>query len=374
MTACTGRLSARAVAATAVRSVAGIVVRMIAGLAVRATAGFAVAACAGLAACGAGEPPHEEYALSGATMGTAYSVKLVAPPADLDRGRLHDDVDAALAAVERSMSTYLPDSELSRFNATRDTGWFEVSAALCEAVAGALSISMQTGGAFDVTAGPLVNLWGFGPESVRSEPPGAAEVAAALQTVGHAKLHTDCTIPALRKDVAELYVDLSAFAKGHAVDEIAALLDARSVVNYLVEIGGELRVSGRNARGEPWAVAIETPARAARSVQKIANLTDTAIATSGDYRNFFEHEGRYYSHTIDPTSGRPIAHDGASVTVVATPAAYADAMATALLVMGPEKGVAFAERADIAAYFLSRSADGIEERMSRRFAEEVEGR
>lgn len=334
-------------------------------------AGIVAASLACLASCGADRSSYKAYALSGASMGTTYDVEIVAPPADLDRRRLRDDIADRLAVLERSMSTWLPGSELSRFNAAHDTGWFEVSPALCEAVADALSIGRMTGGAFDVTAGPLVNLWGFGPAGIRSEPPAEEEVAAALRRVGHAKLHADCGRPALRKDIADLYVDLSAFAKGYAVDEIAALLEERSVENYLVEIGGELRLRGMNARGERWAVAIETPLRAGRSVQRIIGLTDTAIATSGDYRNFFEHEGRHYSHTIDPISGRPVAHEGASVTVVAALAAYSDAMATALLVMGPEKGLAFAERVDIAAYFLSRSQDGIEERMTRRFTERV---
>jgi thiamine biosynthesis lipoprotein len=203
------------------------------------------------------------------------------------------------------------------------------------------------------------------------EPPSEEAVQAAMSNTGHARLHVDCEAPALRKDVAGIYVDLSAFAKGHAVDKVADLLDTRALQDYLVEIGGELRLRGINAKNENWAIAIETPDRGARSVQTVLHLTNTAMATSGDYRNFFEYEGRHYSHTIDPRTGFPVTHDGASVTVVADTAAFADAAATALLVMGPDDGLALAERESISAYFLLRLGSGFEERVSSLFANEV---
>jgi thiamine biosynthesis lipoprotein len=307
-------------------------------------------------------------------MGTTFSVKVIAPPADLDLASLQHEIQDTLDAINQAMSTYLDDSELSLFNTSSSTDWVEVSTELCHAVEAAQVISQFTDGAFDVTVGPLVNLWGFGPLESVATPPGDERIARTMDDTGHTKLHTDCGKPALRKDVSGLNIDLSAFAKGHAVDRVADLLDERALIDYLVEIGGELRLRGLNGKSEKWAIAIETPDRTARSVQTVLDLTDTGMATSGDYRNYFEHNGNHYSHTIDPRTGRPVTHNGASVTVVADTAAFADAAATALLVMGPEAGLALAERESIAAYFLLRLGSKFEERMSSLFAAEVMGR
>jgi thiamine biosynthesis lipoprotein len=178
------------------------------------------------------------------------------------------------------------------------------------------------------------------------------------------------TRPAVRKDLAGLYIDLSAYAEGYAVDRIAGLLDERGIDNYLVDIGGELRVRGHNADGEPWAVAIEEPLDAERRVHTIIRLTDRAVATSGDYRNFFEYEERRYSHEIDTRTGRPVTHSLASVTVIADTAAYADGMTTALMVLGPEEGLALAISRNIAALFLVRSPSGFTEHATPAFAAE----
>lgn len=331
---------------------------------------FALAALA-LAGCGRGADTVWE--LTGSAMGTTYSVKLAQPERGLDLERLKADIETTLETLEQSMSTWRADSELSLFNRAVTTDWFDVSARLCSVVSSAQAMSRLTDGAFDVTVGPLVNLWGFGPDGMRDEPPPAERVDALSRAVGFERLHTDCERPALRKDVSALYVDLSAFAKGYAVDELGHLLESLSVTNYLVEVGGELRLRGVNGAGVPWAIAIETPARTARSVQTVVRLTDTCLATSGDYRNYFEHGGTFYSHTIDPRSGRPVAHSAASVTVLADEAASADALATALLVMGPDDGAAFAERHDIAALFVLRTEDGYTERQSARFRAEVAG-
>lgn len=324
-----------------------------------------------LGACGdaARELPVQE--LVGSTMGTTFSIKVVAPPETLDLPALQRDIEAVLDGINGAMSTYLDDSELSRFNASDSVDWVEVSPQLCHAVEAARVVSEFTGGAFDVTVGPLVNLWGFGPDESGYEPPGNDAVTTAMQDIGYTKLDVDCSMPALRKASAGVYVDLSAFAKGHAVDEVAELLDARALPEYLVEIGGEMRMRGSNARSEPWAIAIETPDRSGRSVQTVLHLSDAAMATSGDYRNFFEHEGRFYSHTIDPRTGYPVTHSGASVTVVADTAAFADAAATALLVLGPDAGMELAEQESIAAYFLLRLDSEFEERMSSLFATKV---
>ena len=332
---------------------------------------FLPALCAALGACGdsARERPFQE--LVGSTMGTTFSIKVIAPPETLDLAALQHDIQATLDDINGRMSTYIDTSELSRFNASDSVDWVEVSPELCHAVEAARVVSEFTDGAFDVTVGPLVNLWGFGPTESNVQPPGNDAVTAVMQDIGYRKLDVDCSKPALRKTVPGVYVDLSAFAKGRAVDIVAELLDARALPDYLVEIGGEMRMRGSNARSEPWAIAIETPDRAGRSVQTVLHLTDTAMATSGDYRNFFEHEGRYYSHTIDPRTGYPVTHDGASVTVVADSAAFADAAATALLVLGPEAGMILAEEERIAAYFLLRLDSEFEERVSSHFAARV---
>ena len=312
---------------------------------------FLVASCGG--------PPSWE--LTGGTMGTRFSVTIAEPIEEPLRNQLQRDIEAQLADLENAMSTYLVDSEISRFNSSTSTGWFAVSESTCYAVQAAQGVSRLSGGAFDVTVGPLVNLWGFGPATVELKPPPQAAIDAALERVDYRRLHTDCDRPALRKERADVYVDLSAYAKGLGVDEVAELLEAGGIENYLVEIGGEIKLHGVDAGGDQWAVAIETPSGDRRTASRIVSLSDKAMATSGDYRNFFEYEGQRYSHTIDPRTGRPTRHGLASVTVIADRAALADALATALLVLGPDEGLALARREGIAAYFQVRSADGFAE-------------
>jgi thiamine biosynthesis lipoprotein len=303
-------------------------------------------------------PEHE---LGGRTMGTTFSVKLVSPPEALSREQLGKQIHATLARVENLTSTYLVHSELSAFNSNLSTEWARVSPQFCDVIERAVEVSKHTEGAFDITVGPLVNLWGFGPGGVVLQPPTDEEISAAMSRVGFHHLQTDCSQPAVRKDIADLYVDLSGWAKGFAVDELAALLDSHSLTNYLVEIGGELRARGYNAEQQDWSIAIEKPVENERSPQTILRLTDSGVATSGDYRNYFDYEGKRYSHTIDARNGKPVSHTLAAVTVLSESAAYADAMATALLVLGPQAGPLLAERLGIAAYFLLRGEDGIEE-------------
>ncbi|MDH5304257.1 MAG: FAD:protein FMN transferase [Gammaproteobacteria bacterium] len=309
--------------------------------------------------------------LSGATMGTTFSIQLVAPPHGVSMTTLEDQVTKTLASIEASMSTYRPDSELSRFNAHSGSDWFVVSAELCAVVAAAQGLSHLTGGAFDITVGPLVNLWGFGPDITVAQPPGAERIAEAMRLTGNQHLQTDCSVPALAKALPALYVDLSAYTKGYAVDRIASLLSDFGASNYFVEIGGEIRVTGSNAHNQPWSIAIEAPHRGASSVTRVVELSDASMATSGDYRNYFEHDGRIYSHTIDPRSGYPVSHSVAAVSVVADSTALADGLATALLVLGPIEGMQFAEQQDIAALFQLRTDAGVQERMSTRFAREL---
>ena len=317
-----------------------------------------------LAACG--DKRLTEYQLSGPTMGTHFTVAIAAE-LKFDKENLRIQIHAALDDVNRRMSTYLADSELTQFNHSRSTDWIPVTPELCGTVNSSLALGILTGGAFDITVGKLVNLWGFGPDGSRNEPPADADIAAAKLMTGHEKLHVDCDRPAMRKDHADLHIDLSAYAKGLAADDIAALLDKEGFANYLVEIGGDLRARGHNADNVKWRVAIEQPDEAGGAVARIIHISDRSVATSGDYRNFFESEDQRYSHTIDPRTGRPVTHNMASVTVLADSAAYADALATALMVIGPEDGLAFADKEGIAAYFLLREDNGITERMSPHF-------
>ncbi len=313
-----------------------------------------------LAGCGS---EGRTLSLSGATMGTTWSVQVAQPPESLDPDALLADITRTLAEVNDRMSTYQPDSELSRFNAEDGTGWFEVSPELVGLADKARSVSEQSNGAFDVTVGPLVNLWGFGPEVTADQIPAQADIDAALARVDWRKVETRMAPPALRKAAPDLYVDLSAIAKGHGVDRIADLLAEAGIEHYLAEIGGELRGHGLNAAGEPWRIAIERPDVDRRAVLTVVSLQDRAMATSGDYRNFFELGGRRYSHTIDPATGRPVDHALASVTVLAEHCADADAWATALLVLGPERGRVLADELGLAALFVERVGD--EARVSR---------
>lgn len=321
-----------------------------------------------LVACGDDHRQLPMLELTGATMGTNFNVKLVSPPLQIDTEVLQAQIESGLARIEQRMSTYRTDSELSLFNRSESTDWVEVSAELCGVIEQALSVSAITG-AFDITVGPLVNLWGFGPSDALPEPPEAVTIAQTLQDTGFDLLHNDCAIPAIRKDRAGVYIDLSAYAKGYAVDQIVKLLTEQRLMNYLVEVGGEVRMHGHNARKNLWSIAIEKPDDFESSVQTIVQLTDVAIATSGDYRNFFVFAGQRFSHTLDPQTGYPVTHNTAAVSVISDTAAFADAMATAMLVLGVDAGLALAEREGIAAYFLLRTDSGVEEYASQAFAD-----
>ncbi len=316
-----------------------------------------IVALLALGACSTDAP--DEIIIAGNTMGTQFTVKLVAHAPDVTF--LESQIQTSLNDVNRMMSTYEAESEISTFNATRSTDWVPVSENFCSSVEQALELSALTDGAFDITVAPLVNLWGFGPDEMIEGTPNDAQITALLKRVGYRNLHADCSRPALRKDIPELMLDMSACGKGLAVDELAELLDATGIDNYLVEVGGEIRLRGHNVDGKPWAIGIERPLTSERRPHTIVHLTDTALATSGDYRNFFEADGQIYSHTIDTRTGKPVTHTLASVTVIDRSAYRADALATALLVMGPSKGMEFAIGEGIAAMFLSRDEAGITE-------------
>jgi len=311
-----------------------------------------------LGACSDAADRDDFIAITGPTMGTSYAVKLYDTDGDTDADALQPQIDDLLEGINDQMSTWRPASELSQFNKSRDSSWFPVSAELAYVVEAAASISALSGGAFDVTVGPIVNLWGFGPERSDARPPSEKNIERAMERVGYRQLAVRASPSALRKQHPGVTVDLSAIAKGFAVDELARLLDARHIPSYPVEIGGELRARGSKPDGSPWKVAIERPLAGERSVQSVVTLYDRSIATSGDYRNYVEKGGKRYSHTINPRTGRPIAHGLASVSVITTSAMRADALATAIMVMGPEEGYRLAEQEALAVQLIIRCGDG----------------
>jgi len=303
--------------------------------------------------------------INGRTMGTTYSVQIPSI-SSTEREKISAEIESALDSVNASMSTYLADSAISRFNRSRSTDWQTVPASLAVVTSSALQLSQQSDGAFDATVSPLLRIWGFGSDVKEDESlPSTTEIADALRITGHARLKVRLSPPALMKQVAELQIDLSAIAKGFAVDTIASIVQTRGYENYLVEIGGELRVSGSNEAGQPWSIGIENPA--ANSPLQRLDLVDGGIATSGDYRNFRVQSGRRYSHIIDPRSGVPISHDLASVTVIHKNAMLADGWSTALMVLGPEDGLALANTQELAALFIVRTDNGFLTRQSRSF-------
>lgn len=305
-----------------------------------------------LAAC---ERQQSVVHLVGATMGTQYSVKVVNPGAR-DPDELRSAIDALLMEINAAMSTYLADSELSLLNTNGSTDWIAISERLYDVLQTALTIAAASDGAFDVTIGPLVNLWGFGPER-DSQVPDTAAIEQARERVGVDKLRLRPTPPAVRKQRGDIHIDLSAIAKGYAVDEIAAYLESLGYGDYLVEIGGEIRAKGANQDGVPWRIGIENPVVDGREIGETVDLSGHGMASSGNYRNFFERDGIRYGHTIDPKTGRPTRHDLAAVTVIHPQAMVADAWATALMSLGFEDGFKLAEERGIAALFFVAAAD-----------------
>ncbi len=300
--------------------------------------------------------PQQEF--RGPTMGTSYTVKIAGGPSTaIGQVAARDAVQSVFDSVVAKMSTYDPGSELSRFNRHADATPFLLSADTVAVLALARDVSAATGGAFDITVAPAVDAWGFGPTKVHRVVTGA-ELDALEARVGWHKLTIDPGAGAAVKAQPDLAADLSGIAKGYAVDRAAVALDALDITNYMVEAGGEIRTHGHNAHGLPWQIAIERPDAVPQQPHFIVPLSGLSMATSGDYRIFFERDGRRYCHEIDPVDGRPIRHALASVSVVAPDCGYADALATALIVLGPDKGYALAVAQRIAAYFIVRAPDG----------------
>jgi len=300
----------------------------------------------------------------GATMGTRYRVVL--PGLGEESEALRADVKAALDRVVALMSTYEPDSELSRFNRSARRDPFPVAPETRAVLEVALEVWRRSDGAFDVTVGPLTDAWGFGPPSRPAEVPSEEELAALMASVGSGGLALGPD--GLAKVHPDTRVDLSAVAKGYAVDLVAERLEAAGVRRYLVEVGGELRVRGTRDSGDPFRVAVEAPVEDERRVHAVFGLSAGALATSGHYRNFHERDGVRYVHTLNPVTGRPVRHRLLSATVHHASCAWADAWATALMVAG-EEAWDLAQREGLEVMLLLAGPDGtIEEKITPRLA------
>ncbi|PSW02070.1 FAD:protein FMN transferase [Photobacterium lipolyticum] len=317
-----------------------------------------------LAGCG---DQRELIHLSGSTMGTYYSVKLIKQEGLPSATDIQAEIDRRLERVNDQMSTYRKHSELSQFNQQTTNEPFAVSADTAKVVKEAIRLSKLTGGALDVTVGPVVNLWSFGPEARPEVIPTDEELAARRKIVGIDHLSVDGNT--LTKNIPELYVDLSSIAKGFGVDVVADYFNELNVVDYLVEIGGELRLKGVNLEGVPWRIAVEKPTDdGSRAVQEIIEPGDMAVATSGDYRNYFEEDGVRYSHLIDPKTCKPIANHVVSVTVLHPSSMTADALATAFSVMGEEKALALAKTEKLPVLLVVKTEQGYKEYASEAFS------
>ncbi len=301
----------------------------------------------------------------GQTMGTQYSVQWIGGNTS-DKKKLVLKFERRLFEINQAVSTYIEDSELSIFNHLPAGQEMAISEDFARIIGNALEIAALTQGAFDFTVAALVDLWGFGPSGAMTGQADQATIREALARVAYQNISLDKNTSILRKH-AQSEIDLSAIAKGDAVDALAVILEEQGYNNYLVEIGGELRARGNKADGSAWRVGIETPLDQGRSINRVLVLDDISVATSGDYRNYFEQDGVRYSHTINPATGYPVTHALASVTVLDTSCGRADALATALMVMGPEKGMEFAGKHALAAYFLTRDGDGFVEKWSLEF-------
>lgn len=315
-------------------------------------------------------PPAATY-LSGETMGTTYNVKLATALGSSDEASLRASIESVLSTIIGQMSTYEPDSEISRFNQSRSTEPFPVSKATAQVVAESLEISRQSDGAFDVTVQPLVDAWGFGPSGRPEAPPSDGELDALKQHIGYDKLEVSLEPPTLTKHHPEVEVDLSAIAKGYAVDRLAELVESLEVTGYMIEIGGDVRARGENPRGGPWRLGIEEPVRDARRVRAIVGLEDAALATSGNYRNSYEVGGVRYVHTLDPSTARPVRHRLAGVSVIHPRCAVADAWATALMVLGPERASELIEARGLQTYLIISTDGGFEDQIAKGFDERL---
>ena len=326
----------------------------------------ALASALTLAAC---QPGGGETELSGAAQGTTYHVKVVLAGLAVQPEALHQALERVFAEIDVKLSNYREDSEISRLNREKTTAWLPVSKEIAEIVAISKAVHARSGGCLDLTVKPLFDLWGFARHE--GKVPAQADIDRALAHVGMDKVLLDQDGSHLRKTDPELGIDLSAVAQGYTVGAVARLLEAQGIQNYMAEVGGEMKVKGRKANGEEWRIAIEKPTPFTREVQKVIaihQLDGEAVMTSGTYRNFFEEQGKVYSHILDPKTGKPVDHSLLSVTVLHDDPAWADAWDTALLCQGEEAGYRTAEENKLRALFIYHEGKDLKERLSSELA------
>ena len=344
--------------------------------------GFVVLLIAALLGCGA-SPLRTSTVLRGTTMGTTWSVTLASPAhatiSAVRLAKLRAGIDHQLDRIVDQMSTWKSDSDLSRYNNASPGTWIALEPEFLAVLSQALDLARDSDGAYDPTVGPLVNLWGFGPDGTRRAPPAPEQIEAMRQRVGWHRITLDRAKARVLQS-GGIYLDLSAIAKGYAVDRVSDYLVAQGFVDSLVEIGGDLRARGKRVDGSGWRVALERPGSGAEEhalqsnrlvagdATALLELGERGLATSGDYRHRFESGGREYSHHIDPRSGYPVDHAIASVSVVAETCAEADPLGTTLTVMGPDAGLRWATRRGIAAVFMIRDGNGYRRVMTPAFA------
>ncbi len=309
--------------------------------------------------------PAQQVHLSGPTMGTSYNVKYLVSDGQPSAKDLQKGIDKVLEKVNDEMSTYRPNSELSQFNQHRSNQPFTVSEDTATVIREALRINKVTEGAMDVTVGPIVNLWGFGPEDRPDHTPSDEKLEQRRAITGIQ--HLQETGDALIKDIPDLYVDLSSIAKGRGTDEVASYLESIGINDYMVEVGGEIRAKGKNQQGVAWRIAVEKPVINERAVENIIEPGNMAIATSGDYRNYFEQDGVRYSHIINPKTGKPINNKVVSVTVLNPSCMTADGLSTGLMVLGEVDGIRIANKENIPVLYIVKTKDGFKEYASEAF-------
>ncbi|WP_024548239.1 FAD:protein FMN transferase ApbE [Siccibacter turicensis] len=306
--------------------------------------------------------------LEGKTMGTSWRVSLAG--VDARRGaELRGKIQAQLDKDDRLLSTWKDDSALMQFNHSSSTDPWPVDAAMADIVTLSLRIGHYTQGAMDITIGPLVNLWGFGPQAQPTVTPDAGQIAAARARTGlqHLRVITAASTQWLQKDIPDLFVDLSTVGEGYAADHLAQLMEREGISRYLVSVGGALASRGMNAEGKPWRVAIQKPTDRENAVQAVVDINGHGISTSGSYRNYYELNGKRVSHVIDPATGQPITHNLVSATVIAPTALEADTWDTGLMVLGLEKAKAVALEQGLAVYLITKEQDGFAVWMSPQF-------
>ncbi len=299
-------------------------------------------------------------------MGTTYHIKLVKGLSATGIEDLKNKIDTLLIAFNQKMSTYIPTSEISRFNKYSANSWFTVSDDFLYLIKRSKEISELTGGAFDITVGALVNLWGFGAKHRKDEIPSKSDILELKEKIGYRQLHFD--IGKIKKNDQQIYLDFAAIAKGYGVDKVSNFLRDQGYSDHMVEIGGEVRIEGLKNGDRKWNIAIESPVSNVRTIDRVISLTNKSMATSGDYRNYFEKDGKRYSHTIDPRTGMPIIHRLAAVTVIQKRCIDADALATAMMVLGDIAGPKFAKEHKIAALFFVKTSNGFKEIVSQEFS------